>query len=69
MTTTREAGQSIESAEALEAYMQAGQVTSDARSLVGQLERQLRAARKTLKAAQAIESDALLAYEATPYSE
>ena len=66
---TREAGQSIESAEALETYMQAGQATSDARSLVGQLERQLRAARKTLKAAQAIESDAMRAYEATPYSE
>lgn len=66
---TREAGQSLASAEALERWWAATQVTSDARMEVNRLLRDLRAARKVLRAAQAAEDAASREYEATPYAE
>jgi hypothetical protein len=68
MTTTREAGQSIESAKALEALMNATAVTSDARYEVHRLAALLKAAKATVKAAEAAEKLADAAYLATPYS-
>lgn len=69
MSTTREAGQSLASAIALDAYMAAGQVSSDANWEVITLAAQLKKARAAAKIAKAAELAARDAYEATPYSE
>lgn len=69
MTTTREAGQSIESAEALQVYMDASTAASDANLAVTRLLRELKAARAALKNAKTIEAEAERAYYATPYGE
>lgn len=68
-TATREPGQSQASADALDALMEAGMRTSDARCEVARLQRQLREARKVLKAAEAAEQAADAAYIATPYAD
>jgi len=66
---TREPGQRMASAKALDVYMHACDKASDARSLVFQLQAQLKDARKSLKEAEAVEAEALQAYESTPYAE
>lgn len=69
MTTTREAGQSLASAQALDAYMTASNETMDARYQVIRLQRELRAARAAVKAAESVERAADAAYLATPYAD
>jgi hypothetical protein len=68
MTTTREAGQTQASADALGAYLEAVGKASDARIEVRRLQRQLSEARKVLKSAEAVEKAADARYIATPYS-
>lgn len=66
--STPEPGQSQASADALEAALEAGYRTSDARQEVTTLRRQLREARAALARAQAEEQEAVKAYEATPWA-
>ena len=64
----REEGQSLASARALQAAMAASELTSEAHWEVLRLERDLRAARATYRAAQRADQAALRTYEATPYA-
>lgn len=69
VTTYREQGQSQASAEALHEWSRATERTSDASWDVARLTRELREAKKALKAAVLAEAEALRAYESTPYAD
>lgn len=66
--SSREAGQSQASADALDAYMAKAHAAADARIKVRGLNRELRLAREAVRVAESEELAALRAYEATPFS-